>query len=222
MKADIKVWWKQAERDLKSAQNSLVSKDYYVSALLSQQAVEKALKFLYLREKGELLRIHDVVKLAREVNAPLEIVKKCAEINPVYVEVRYPEGKELPADKVSKDDGKTFKFCTRGIIMDKKTDLVKSLKRFAEEISDEIKVDKMYFFGSRATGKAKKWSDVDLLLVSKNFVGKRKLRRAPPLYMKWNLNYPVDFICLTPKEFQVKKNEIGVVQEAVKKGIKIK
>lgn len=100
----IGVWWKQAERDLKSSKNSLNSKDYYVSALLSQQAVEKALKCLYLKERKELLRIHDVVKLAREVNAPLEIVKKCAEINPVYVEVRYPEGNELPADKINKDE----------------------------------------------------------------------------------------------------------------------
>ncbi len=104
MKTNIEVWWKQAERDLKSAKNSFISKDYYVSALLSQQAVEKALKCLYLTEKGELSRIHDVVKLSREVNAPLEIVKKCAEINPVYVEVRYPEGNELPADKINKDE----------------------------------------------------------------------------------------------------------------------
>lgn len=101
---NIEVWWKQAERDMKSSNNSLNSKDYYVSALLSQQAIEKALKCLYLKEKGELLRIHDVVKLAREVNAPLEIVKKCAVINPVYVEVRYPEGNELPADKINKNE----------------------------------------------------------------------------------------------------------------------
>ena len=104
MKKDLEIWLKQAERDLKSAKNSLNSKDYYVSALLSQQAVEKALKCLYLKEKGELLRIHDLVKLAKEINAPLEIIKKCAEVNPVYVEVRYPEGDELPADKINKNE----------------------------------------------------------------------------------------------------------------------
>ena len=100
----IEIWLKQAERDLKSAKNSFNSRDYYVSALLSQQAVEKALKCLYLKEKKELLRIHDLVKLAREVNAPLEIVQSCAQINPVYVEVRYPEGDELPADKINKEE----------------------------------------------------------------------------------------------------------------------
>ena len=121
MKTSLEIWWKQAERDLKSSKNSLNSKDYYVSALLSQQAVEKALKCLYLKEKGELLRIHDVVKLAREVNAPLEIVKKCAEINPVYVEVRYPEGNELPADKINKIEAEEIlEMAGEGFILIKK------------------------------------------------------------------------------------------------------
>ena len=98
-----KVWLEQAKRDMISSHNSLNSGDYYVSALLAQQAVEKALKFLYIKRKNELLRIHDLVKLAKEVKAPDNILKSCAEINPVYVEVRYPEGDELPADKVNKN-----------------------------------------------------------------------------------------------------------------------
>ncbi len=106
--------------------------------------------------------------------------------------------------------------------MDKKAALIKYLKQFAQEVSADIPVDKMYLFGSRATGKIKKNSDVDLLLVSKEFIGKRRLRRAPALYIKWNSDYPVDFVCLTPKEFRERKNEAGIVQEAVKKGIKIK
>ena len=88
MKKNINVWLEQAERDLKSAKNSFESKDYYVSALLSQQSAEKSLKFLYLLRKKELIRIHDLVKLAKEVGAPLEIIKICASINPVYVEVK--------------------------------------------------------------------------------------------------------------------------------------
>lgn len=105
--------------------------------------------------------------------------------------------------------------------MDKKTILAKSLQKFGREISPEYPLQAMYLFGSRATGKARKDSDVDLLLVSPVFRGKRRLRRAPILYLKWDLDYPVDFICLTPEEFRKKKNEIGVVQEAVKYGVKI-
>lgn len=102
-----------------------------------------------------------------------------------------------------------------------KTSLVKALEKFAQEVSLEIPIDKMYLFGSRATGKTRKDSDGDLLLVSKGFIGKRRLRRAPQLYLKWDMSYPVDFLCLTPDEFNKKKKEIGVVREAVKEGIKV-
>lgn len=105
--------------------------------------------------------------------------------------------------------------------MGKKTALTKLLRQFAQEISPEYPLRSMYFFGSRAVGKARRDSDVDLLLVSPVFQGQRRLQRAPPLYLKWNLDYPVDFICLTPEEFSKKKNEIGIVREAIKSGKRI-
>lgn len=105
--------------------------------------------------------------------------------------------------------------------MGKKTALAKLLKKFVHSISSEYPIKKMYLFGSQATGKAGKSSDVDLLLVSPVFRGKRRLRRAPSLYLKWDLDYPVDFVCLTPEEFNKKKKETGIVQEAVKFGIRI-
>jgi len=110
------IWLEQAERDMKSAKNSLNSKDYYVSALLSQQAVEKALKFLFLKKNGKLMKIHDLVKLAREINAPQEIIEKCAKINPVYVEVRYPEGDELPADKINKNEAEEILLLAKEVL----------------------------------------------------------------------------------------------------------
>lgn len=106
IKEDVEVWIKQAGRDMQSAENSLKSKDYYVAALLAQQATEKALKYLYLVHNKELLRIHDLSKLARAVEAPKEMVLKCSEINPVYIEVRYPLGKDMPAEKVSEPQAK--------------------------------------------------------------------------------------------------------------------
>ena len=45
------VWFQQAERDVLSAKNSFKSSDYYVAALLCQQAVEKALKFLFFQKR---------------------------------------------------------------------------------------------------------------------------------------------------------------------------
>src|SRR3989344_1465944 len=98
--------------------------------------------------------------------------------------------------------------------MGRKSNLIKSLEKFAKDISNDYLLDKMYVFGSRARGKPNKDSYVDLLIVSKSFLGKRKLKRSPSLYLKWNLDYPVDFICLTPKEFEKKRKRIGIVKEA--------
>ena len=99
----------------------------------------------------------------------------------------------------------------------KQPELIKQLKEFKKQ----NKVEKMYFFGSMAHGKSHKYSDIDLIVVSKKFTGKGLLNRAPSLYMNWNLNYPVDFLCYTPEEFNKLKKQVTIVREAVKDGIEI-
>ncbi len=99
----------------------------------------------------------------------------------------------------------------------KKSKLIKQLKGF--KIKNNI--EKMYLFGSRASGEVHRWSDVDLIIVSKRFKGKGVLKRSPPLRMKWNLKYPVDMLCYTPEEFKKKSRQITIVSEAVKTGIEI-
>lgn len=79
----------------------------------------------------------------------------------------------------------------------------------------------MFLFGSQAWGKPHRDSDIDLLVVSEQFKGVKRLERAPDLYLKWDLNYPVDFICLTPDEFKRKKKQIGIVQQVLKEGLQI-
>jgi uncharacterized protein len=106
--------------------------------------------------------------------------------------------------------------------MGKKETLIKNLSRFAENISHEYPLKKMILFGSQATGKPHTDSDVDLILVSDKFRRKRRLARSPPLHLKWDLDYPVDFICYTPEEFERKKKLIGIVKQAVEEGIEIK
>lgn len=100
MKQEVKNWWLQAKDDLEKARLLLDGRKYDGAAFFSHQAVEKGLKALYVEKYNDLLKIHDLVKLAREVGAPIEIVTKCSIITPVYFEVRYPEGDEPPFNKV--------------------------------------------------------------------------------------------------------------------------
>lgn len=105
--------------------------------------------------------------------------------------------------------------------MDKKKSIVKSLKIFKMGLNAEVPIDKMIFFGSRATGKPHKWSDIDLIVVSKKFKTKKFRYRSLGFYKYWNLNYPVDFLCYTPEEFNKLKKQITIVKEAIEHGIEI-
>jgi len=105
--------------------------------------------------------------------------------------------------------------------MGRNDDLIRQLNKFVKLISREYPIKKMILFGSQATGKARENSDVDLIVISKAFQHRRRIKRSPPLYLKWNLKYPVDFLCYTPEEFEKKKKQLGIVQQAVKEGIEI-
>lgn len=105
--------------------------------------------------------------------------------------------------------------------MDKKQALIRELKKFKKIAEKEIPLDKLIFFGSRVSGKPHKYSDIDLVLVSKNFKNLRFRKRATKMYDYWDLNYPVDFLCYTPEEFNRLRRQITIVKEAVENGIEI-
>lgn len=41
------------------------------------------------------------------------------------------------------------------------------------------------------------------------------------LWLKWNLDLPVDFIPFTPEEFNKLKKEVSIVSEALREGVEI-
>ncbi|MFH1608190.1 MAG: nucleotidyltransferase domain-containing protein [archaeon] len=105
--------------------------------------------------------------------------------------------------------------------MDKKETILKLLRNFKKRINKLYVPEKIIFFGSSATGKSRKDSDIDLIIVSKKFDGVSMLKRSPELYMKWDMDYPVDFLCYTPEEFEKKKKQVSIVRQAVKEGVEI-
>ncbi len=106
--------------------------------------------------------------------------------------------------------------------MGKKESLIRELSLFAKDISKDYPLKKMILFGSRSGQKFRPDSDVDLIIVSKAFRNKSWLNRSPNLYLRWNLDYPVDFLCYTPEEFNRKKKMIGILKTAIAEGIEIK
>ncbi len=105
--------------------------------------------------------------------------------------------------------------------MDRKTALIGELEKFKKNVSRELPIKKIIFFGSRVTGKFREYSDVDLVIISSKFKKQKHRRRPLILYNYWDLDYPVDFLCYTPEEFEKKRKQITIVREAVKEGIVI-
>ena len=101
-----------------------------------------------------------------------------------------------------------------------KTDL-SQLRQFINKIAKKLKLEKVILFGSRSHGTPRVDSDYDLVLVSSDFEGIKFYKRTSGLYTSWNLEAPVDFICLTPKEFEEKRKQPTVVRHAVEKGLQI-
>ena len=99
----------------------------------------------------------------------------------------------------------------------KTTEIIEGLKSFKREND----ITRMVFFGSRRNGQHTKYSDVDLIVVSPVFQGLKSFRRSPLLRRKWKMDYPVDMLCYTPREFEIKKRQPTIVRQAVQDGIEI-
>jgi len=107
--------------------------------------------------------------------------------------------------------------------MDKITNkrIIKELKKLKKKLK-EINLNKMIMFGSRARNEELEYSDVDVIVVSKDFENLKFKQRPNKFLDSWKYPIDLEIICYTPEEFEIKKNQIGIVQQAVKEGIEIK
>ena len=119
MKEEVKRWWKQTLTDIDTAKSLYKIKKYSYSSFWCQQAAEKALKTLLLKNGYKIIKTHDLVLLSRKLSAPENIVQLCKELTPVYVETRYPdlgeEGFKKFTSQETKEDIKMMEVITRWV-----------------------------------------------------------------------------------------------------------
>jgi len=94
MRKEIENWWKQAEADLKTAENSFNNKDYYASAFWCQQSVEKGLKAVILSKSKEKIIGHSLIHLGKTAEIPESYISKLKRLSPQYFLSRYPDASE--------------------------------------------------------------------------------------------------------------------------------
>lgn len=100
------------------------------------------------------------------------------------------------------------------------------LNKYLARIKSIYAPDEMWLWGSRAYGNPGEFSDIDLIVVSNKFSGmkftKRMYRFIESIGLLSDRNTEiVDVLCYTPDEFARKSEQISIVNEAIKKGIRI-
>ena len=91
-------------------------------------------------------------------------------------------------------------------------------------LSKYISIEECYLFGSYVKGTWIKHSDIDLVIVSKDFGGLNMSKRLDLLYrVQWenNIEHFIEVIPLTPEEFSKKLRSSAVLMDASKYWIKI-
>jgi uncharacterized protein len=95
--------------------------------------------------------------------------------------------------------------------------------RFVRELLPKLRArfqpTQVIVFGSRARGEALLESDLDLLIVSERFRDIRFLDRSVAVLQELDPPFGMDVLCYTPEEFGRKRDELGIVSEAVETGL---
>lgn len=95
---------------------------------------------------------------------------------------------------------------------------IEIIKKFKKRLR-RFGITNILLFGSRAKGTFGPQSDFDIIIISDKFEGVKWHKRSLEIYMNWKEDYPLEALCYTKEEFEKKKKQIGIVQEAVKEGI---
>ena len=97
-----------AKDDLESSEFNLKNKKYYVSAFLSHQSVEKALKAFLLENNEMIIKVHDLVILGKKVNLSKDLLDKCSQLSEVYIETRYGFIDKIPSQRFNEINSKEY------------------------------------------------------------------------------------------------------------------
>lgn len=104
MRPEAEPWWRQAQADLDTAQQTIPLSRYYAASWFAQQAAEKGLKAPFLEQRMTIPpRTHDLEFLGRAVSVPAPVMDDLVLLNPAFGLARYPDPTSLyaPVDTIT-------------------------------------------------------------------------------------------------------------------------
>jgi len=91
MKKEVLNWLKQAEYNLEKAEILFGSEAFDGAVFFYHQAVEKALKALFMIKFREIPPDHSIIYLAKKLRVPEELFSGIKDLSPEYLTTRYPD-----------------------------------------------------------------------------------------------------------------------------------
>lgn len=92
MKEEIKNLIEQAEKDFEVAKKNFNIEEYYISAFLCQQAIEKILKaYFAIKNRKSAGATHSLIYLAKETQIPKDFYDFLGSLTPEFITTRYPD-----------------------------------------------------------------------------------------------------------------------------------
>jgi len=96
-------------------------------------------------------------------------------------------------------------------------EIYESIKNYLFKVNKYFKIEHAYLFGSYATGKAHKESDIDLAIVSSSFSGNSFTDNVELGKLTWGIDTRIEPIGFTPQDF----DKLMFAKEIKKFGIEI-
>lgn len=107
----IEHWLDIAEYDLETAAAMQNSGRYLYTVFMCQQALEKLLKAIYIKQKGEEApRTHNLLQLYQLLQLPTknEYLQTMGQLNAYYIKGRYPAYKQKLSNLLDKKTAQLF------------------------------------------------------------------------------------------------------------------
>jgi predicted nucleotidyltransferase len=94
-----------------------------------------------------------------------------------------------------------------------------SLAEYLARTARRFHIQKAILFGSRAREDHLFESDVDLVLISPDFRDMPFRARLAAALEGWTADVDLEVLCYTPEEFERKRQDPGIVQQAAREGV---
>lgn len=217
MERRTEEWLRQSDYDMNTAEYLFRGGRHMYAVFMCHLAVEKALKGLYYERLRQIPRkSHSLVFLLGQIGRrpPQDKGRFIVKLSQASILTRYPEDSaRIQREYTAPVVGEILFQRQRGNRMDK-TAFVDILDRLRCEIEKRgIKPQWVILYGSYATGANAEGSDIDVVIISRDFANKSYWERIDILADSiYEIFAPVEAVAMTPEEWE--SGDLSVVEFA--------